>query len=201
MDGYAPGTRAPARAGESKKDGGSATNTKFLGEVSQSNKIRVSVPNDAYSVYKDEHCWFCRFAYVTASGLKILAATRQVAVSSNGIHDVSWSLIPEESPFSTLSAQFFSALHKAFVKAMSNPFAPLGAVRESHASTVGTYLEGSKSFLSDIEGAVKRASDSLEYKPLHTPQTATSGSATSGAASGSSRVSAAHAAYANARGP
>ena len=92
-----------------------------------------------------------------------------------------------------MCSQLFSALHKAYVKALSNPFAPIGPVRESHASTVGTYLEESATFVRDLESAVHRASASLEFK-LDTPTTAAA------AASGpGGKVSAAYAAYANAR--
>ena len=89
-------------------------------------------------------------------------------------------------------AQLFSALHQAYVNATSNPFAPIGPVRESHASTIGAYLERSPSFARDVDDAVQRAAATLEYRPLATPQTAMPTAQTG-------RVSAAHAAYANAR--
>jgi hypothetical protein len=40
VDGYSPATRAPARAGDVKKENSTAS-SKFLGEVSQNGKIRV----------------------------------------------------------------------------------------------------------------------------------------------------------------
>lgn len=45
VDGYAPATRSPARAGDSKKEGGSKNTTRFLAEVSQSSQVRVYVNN------------------------------------------------------------------------------------------------------------------------------------------------------------
>lgn len=146
MGGFATGTKASATEGDC-----------FLGEVSRPSGLAV-------------------FAYVTATGIRIVAATRQVAVSTPGITQVRSPRTPHTTGRSAAvhshsphiaapprSVQFFRSLHSLFVEAVCNPLATGGP-----DDSAGVHL-GSPWFKAALAERVNQANIALQYKPLPTP--------------------------------